>query len=1107
MRLLKLTISRKILLLVGFVSLVSGLAGILPLYLGSFVALERSFSNLLITSTQSDASILNKFISDLDSQFKLVSEGFLNHADSAIAAYALAEERKEISSFRPIVLRPNRDFGSHYEMLFTAAGERGFLAVVNDRGRLCANSRDVFPLDLAGQEWWASLANVPPTALFYAQVDSLADEGGQPATYLLIIKPMWDVTPDDAGARPLQGAVVLALDARDMFQRAIGLNSLRQVNNVLISGDGRVIHQPAGAPPGIAKTVGDNLGDILVNVTGWYWADVPGSRVMLAHAAVNQLRINAQQGRSNVEWFVVEYIDVSEPIAQNSYHLWRTIPLGLLLIGLLCLLGAAISYRIVKPLKDLQRGVERLRRGDLDHRVAVRTSDELEGLAESFNRMAQTLQETYDELEFKIRETDEKRNQLAIINEVIKATTQALDADRSFKIIAREVGRMVPYDRMSLSTVNMERGEVEFVYVIPEEREALPKGHRIPLKRSIISTVVDSRMPVVTEIFFGSHDQYEDAQALHEAGARSLLIVPLVAQEGIIGSLNLASERANQYGQREIDMILQVADTLAVSIEHSNLYTRVARFAEDLEVKVKQRTAALENAQQKLVQTEKFAATGRLAANIAHEINNPLGIIKNYLYLLSETVEHGGAGQGGDSDSKENLRIIREEIDRIARIVRRLLDFYKRPDVKPSPTDINREIEEMFYLTRKGFKRKDIQVEKDLAAALPAIMASPDKIRQVILNLLRNAEDAVADNGKIAIKSSLESRLDDRTGKTGEYVVITVSDNGCGISPANLRQIFDPFFTTKQESGTGLGLSITYGIVESLGGWIEVDSEEGAGTTFRVLLPVEPVEFTRMAGLGPEDAPPAKAAKPPEVIAAADGHKTKETEKTVAGELSITLGNIYDEPTPRPQPIAAEAAGADQPERKPASAPQAPATEPDAAEAGAEMPFDELVLAGLTFSDSGRKETTAPSAKAVGPSFGAPVHAAPPPVFPSITIPLAPPEMPKPAAGAPKHESTWPRALETMGHEFDGDDDAGSAGADTEAARLAHSRKASEALSALDVLLSRHGLLFLDYDLGEGQGGEGETPPAAAAHSLYDELFGDTSMPRPAPKTETPPRR
>ena len=341
-------------------------------------------------------------------------------------------------------------------------------------------------------------------------------------------------------------------------------------------------------------------------------------------------------------------------------------------------------------------------------------------------------------------------------------------------------------------------------------------------------------------------DLIEKIKALYKEGARSVLIVPLIAQSGTIGTVNFSSENRHQFGERETELILQVADTLAVSIEHAGLFSQVSRFAEDLEGQVLHRTAALESAQQKLIQTEKFVATGRLAANIAHEINNPLGIIKNYLYLLQESIDAptgGESGDGDDSDARDNLRIIREEIDRIARIVRRLLDFYRRPESKPVPTNINREIEEMFYLMRKGFKQKNIAVDMELDPDLPEVLASPDKVRQVILNLLRNAEDAIGDgDGHMLISTTLDTRREANTGREREVAILSVADNGCGISPDYLQQIFDPFFTTKSESGTGLGLSITYGVVESLGGTIEVDSEEGEGTTFRVILPIEPGE-------------------------------------------------------------------------------------------------------------------------------------------------------------------------------------------------------------------------------------------------------------------------
>ncbi|GAB4326002.1 MAG: hypothetical protein Kow0059_22270 [Candidatus Sumerlaeia bacterium] len=1072
MTVFKITISRKILLLVGFVSLVSGLAGIVPLYLGSFTALERAFSNLLITSTQGDASLLNDYLKRLESQLNLLDERFVRMCFECISACDQAEQEKRLTSFRPLSLRNLKDSGlGAYEPLLAAAGERGYLAVVNARGRPGAVSADVFPFNLSEQPWWSRVAEVPATGLFYAQLadERLTGGGGARAYYLLLIKPLWG-EGTESPERRFVGAVVLALDARDLFQRAIGLTSLRQISNMLISSDGEVIYQPGGAPRGVTETIQSNLSDIQTRLTGWYWAQMPGSRILMAHAAVNTLRLHAHDNRSNVEWFVVEFVDVSEAVNKNNTDLWKTVLLGLVLIALLVLLGAAISYRIVKPVKSLHRGVERLRRGDLDYRVQVRTGDELEELADSFNRMAQTLKETYDELEFKIRETDEKRRQLAIINEVIKATTQALDAERTFEIIAREVGRLVPYDRMSLSFIHAERQEVEFVYVIPPQRDTLPRGYRVPLQKSLISMAVAQRMPVVISLSPDAHTECDDARVLYEAGARSALVVPLVAQSGIIGTLNLASESPRQYGKREIDLILQVADTLAVSIEHAALYTRVSRFAEELEIKVQERTAALESAQQKLIQTEKFAATGRLAANIAHEINNPLGIIKNYLYLLSESIERGCAPSGrppaaggrdgqaasgpggtgaGEDDLRQCLRIIREEIDRIARIVRRLLDFYKRPESRPVPTDINREVEEMFYLMRKGFKRKQLSVEKDLAAALPPIMASPDKIRQVILNLLRNAEDAVGDDGRIRIATGVEQRRDERTGRPRDFVVLTVADNGCGIPEGNLDKIFDPFFTTKQEIGTGLGLSITYGIVESLGGWIEVDSREGAGTTFRCYFPIEPLQSAAA------EAEPAAA----QVSAEAVGGEPESPPRKSLETAGVSGGSPTprDKPSPPPPPLAA---------------------------AAVDLPTSSLEAIEIDWGE----DAAAPATRTTPESPAAPVH----PESPPAAEPLAAPDSARTAAGGEEtgfaEESPAP------------------SGPPAAPPVPPPPRTASEALESFDPLTASGTLAFPPLPGLGSPGGEDEdhplehdapaTPPPPL--SVYEELFGeDRRVPRP----------
>jgi signal transduction histidine kinase len=232
--------------------------------------------------------------------------------------------------------------------------------------------------------------------------------------------------------------------------------------------------------------------------------------------------------------------------------------------------------------------------------------------------------------------------------------------------------------------------------------------------------------------------------------------------------------------------------------------------------------------EQILFDSEKLAATGRLAASIAHEINNPLEAIKNSLYLLTKRI-------GDDDPSAKFLQIATKETERVSRILRQMLGFYRAP--KMEPTDVNRLIEESEGLIEKHLRQNHVRLHNDLDPHLPPIVASADQIRQVLLNLILNGQQAMPDGGTIFVSTRV-SRDADPEFLVADSVHIQVRDTGSGIDPELVPHIFEPFFSTKDVRGTGLGLWVSQGIVQAHGGSIKLRSRAGRGTVFSVALPI-----------------------------------------------------------------------------------------------------------------------------------------------------------------------------------------------------------------------------------------------------------------------------
>jgi signal transduction histidine kinase len=238
-----------------------------------------------------------------------------------------------------------------------------------------------------------------------------------------------------------------------------------------------------------------------------------------------------------------------------------------------------------------------------------------------------------------------------------------------------------------------------------------------------------------------------------------------------------------------------------------------------------QMVEALEQKQEELIQSKKMASIGTFSSGIAHEINNPLNNISLSTDALLEEFDDMDA-----SESKEILNDIMEQTERASKIVRNLLDFSRAQSSETQPLYVDFVLHKTIDLIKNELQIHKIELEKDIANLMPEVNGDLQKLQQVFLNLIINAEQAIGDYGKIIVKA--------RSTDKG-FVRTDIMDNGPGISRENIEQIFDPFFTTKETGkGTGLGLSIVYGIVKKHGGYIEVSSTFGKGTTFSVYLPV-----------------------------------------------------------------------------------------------------------------------------------------------------------------------------------------------------------------------------------------------------------------------------
>lgn len=272
------------------------------------------------------------------------------------------------------------------------------------------------------------------------------------------------------------------------------------------------------------------------------------------------------------------------------------------------------------------------------------------------------------------------------------------------------------------------------------------------------------------------------------------------------------------------------------------------RMAENLR-EAQQRTQAEEerrvSLERQLRHADKLAVIGKLASELAHEIGTPLNVISGRARLLRREFPDG-------DPRNENLDIIRTQVDRISRVIRRFLEVGRAPRMQKDPVDLAAIVREVAAFVAPELRRKQVRLGLAISSALPTVTADADGVSQVLLNLLMNALAAVPPGGRIGVAlapcdapAEVALRNGEGTERLVAGVELRVSDTGHGIEPAILPRVFEPFFSTKPGEGTGLGLNICRDIVRDHGGEIAVDSRPGEGTTVRIWLPIVPREVSR----------------------------------------------------------------------------------------------------------------------------------------------------------------------------------------------------------------------------------------------------------------------
>jgi len=412
------------------------------------------------------------------------------------------------------------------------------------------------------------------------------------------------------------------------------------------------------------------------------------------------------------------------------------------------------------------------------------------------------------------------------LHEILLSISSLFDVAKILKLIVKGAIRFTRSQRSVIMVLDKKKEEIyraameasgpEFSYPIKDARPNGLAWRTIKEKKSFLVKV-----PVVSGRLTQSDGK--------SGGVRAVLSLPLRGQEDVLGVLIASSSSSQSFSKEEVQILSILADQAAIAIEKARLIDDLKRAREELQNwgkelsrKVKEKTEELKRSQAQLFQSEKLAGIGQLAAGIAHEIRNPLGIMATSLYYLNDVLPKK------KEDVKRHFEILQAEINRCETIINNLLEFSRKSDKELELIDVNQLLNITLSLVEKDLFVRDIKLTKKLEQN-PTIRANVDEIKQLFLNLILNATQAMPRGGRLEIATSITEN---------ERVRIKIADSGVGIPEKDRSKIFDPFFSTKAPGeGTGLGLTLVHAIIERSGGTIQLESQEDKGTTFIIEFP------------------------------------------------------------------------------------------------------------------------------------------------------------------------------------------------------------------------------------------------------------------------------
>jgi len=438
------------------------------------------------------------------------------------------------------------------------------------------------------------------------------------------------------------------------------------------------------------------------------------------------------------------------------------------------------------------------------HRIDAFSANDQELLQALAVEAAKVIHNTwlYEQLRLKARLLES----LVSVSQTINST---LNLDEALKVITREGTQLMGAKMCSVLLLDESREWLDLRASFGAG-EAYIQKPRLTVAESLIGVVVRRKKPLLVENVQIS-GRYQNVKVARQEGLVSLVSVPLVFTGQAIGVLNVYTAELPSFSNEEIRILSALAELSALAIEKARLHERIV------------------DAEEQLRQNEKLSALGLLAAEVAHEIRNPLTVMKMLYHSLDLKFPP-------DDPRAKDVEIMGQKMDLLNKIVEQILDFARSAEPRLEQVNVNGLIDDLGLLTRHKLQHQKVALIRQLAPDLPIIMADARQLEQAFLNLILNEVEAMPEGGQLTIMTRAVPRT--AAGDERPHVVIEVKDTGAGMTEEQRRRAFTSLLSTTKSKGTGLGLAIVARVIESHHGTISIKSHPGRGTVFRVLLPV-----------------------------------------------------------------------------------------------------------------------------------------------------------------------------------------------------------------------------------------------------------------------------